>query len=1108
MTEPAGLDVFLKLDTGTHTSAIVQMLVTPDGRTLITAGECTVRIWDAKTRRQRFMLLGQVADRSEEVFGSGNVLRMAVSPRDGRSLVVLKSCWPARGAPGRRRTATEVQVFNTETGTLQSRFLQTGDACDLDFSPDGRFLAMAGRDATVQVFAARDVLNAGFDRPPIALAGRRFGTTRRGASNAVAVRFVPGGHWPAGTRGLVIAQADQLVWACFSPRSGLHSDRSEVFDFKLEPETLTANEDWAVVAAGGTVPVNGVAMGQVVCRMHDGQDQLSLFTESPAASAQFAPTGCRLLVGLSQSREGDSAFSAPPVHAYAVSCAGFQLRSSYYGHDFHVKGLAFLADDLAVTSGGDSQSIHLWDCATHVGQMQAVIRSVGRTVRDAQVSPSQQVLFSTVPRQVLPFDQLRRQQTFCLQSLTLGATDPCIVDEPVLDGEKWVILDINENSQIIPIRHAPTAYGADMDRPPDLTLFVGSDDEWVLWTRSGYYDASAQGARRMGYHVNRGTDQAAVFVSSDRFKAFHRPDIVRAVIAHGCENAARDAGVKIEPLDVAAILPPVVELLAAEPAAADGEIRLRFSVRPLTPGSQVTRAWVLRNDRFAWTTPLPGPLRRTRYDVTLPLGPGRNVFSIRAENQAGRAEPIDRVFWGPKATSNNALAFGATGNLYLLSVGVSNFRAANTPPAQQRDIFPLHCAHRDAMAVYNALACSAKSDSYDASRPQKNLAFDAVHGTLLVDAQATKSAIRGALRALCKQIEARGNAPGAERDVLVIFLAGHGLQVVGDPNLYFLNHDMVLDDAEETGLALLEIGELIATVPAEVVILIDTCHSGMAGNGVDRGVGPDEMARRLQEVSERGMYVLSAARAEEIAHEGGNKGHGVFTAALLATLNSRRYLQRDGHGRGESLSMASLMAGLQAELPRITKALRKPEQTPVFRLYGDLLPLTIYRRRPAHARDRSLGHAQIAGRSHVLYAERAENVLGAEERQLMATKKVPVKKVAAKKVAAKKVAPAKKAAAVKKAPAPKKAAPAKKAVPAEKTAPAKKVTALKKAAPAKKVVAAKKATPAKKVASAKAAPAKKLPAKKPQPVAKVPAKDTKRSGGRSGMAIVREGPAK
>ena len=99
----------------------------------------------------------------------------------------------------------------------------------------------------------------------------------------------------------------------------------------------------------------------------------------------------------------------------------------------------------------------------------------------------------------------------------------------------------------------------------------------------------------------------------------------------------------------------------------------------------------------------------------------------------------------------------------------------------------------------------------------------------------------------------------------------------------------------------------------------------------------------------------------------------------------------------------------------------------MFRLYGDLLPLSIFRRRFERSKGLPFGHAQIAGGSHVLYAERAENVLGAEERQAMATMKNPVKKVAAKKAA-----------------------------PAKTAAPAKKATAAKKAAPAKKAAAKKK----------------------------------------------------
>jgi uncharacterized caspase-like protein len=254
---------------------------------------------------------------------------------------------------------------------------------------------------------------------------------------------------------------------------------------------------------------------------------------------------------------------------------------------------------------------------------------------------------------------------------------------------------------------------------------------------------------------------------------------------------------------------------------------------------------------------------------------------------------------------------------------------------------PLRCAHRDAIAVFNALACGVESAEFNRHRPLHNGAFDAVHAELLVDEAATKDAIRAALRGLSQRIQARSRAAGAERDVLVLFLAGHGIQMVGDRNLYFLNHDTDFN-REETQLTLQEVGEILATVPAEVVVLIDTCHSGMAGSGIDRGVGPDEVARRLQEDSERSMYVLSAARTDEKAREG--DAHGVFTLALLATLSSHRYLRPDPGAKTASLSMAGLMEGLQTETPRFTQRLGQKAQTPVMHIFGNALPLTIYRR--------------------------------------------------------------------------------------------------------------------------------------------------------------------
>jgi hypothetical protein len=66
-----------------------------------------------------------------------------------------------------------------------------------------------------------------------------------------------------------------------------------------------------------------------------------------------------------------------------------------------------------------------------------------------------------------------------------------------------------------------------------LALFIHVPEDpkaakrWVLWTPEGYYAASPGGEDLIGWHVNRGLDQAADFYPAETFRStFHRPDIV------------------------------------------------------------------------------------------------------------------------------------------------------------------------------------------------------------------------------------------------------------------------------------------------------------------------------------------------------------------------------------------------------------------------------------------------------------------------------------------------------------------------------------------------------------------------------------------------------
>ncbi len=65
-----------------------------------------------------------------------------------------------------------------------------------------------------------------------------------------------------------------------------------------------------------------------------------------------------------------------------------------------------------------------------------------------------------------------------------------------------------------------------------LAFFPHADRRrWVLWTPSGYYDASPDGEELIGWHVNRGPDREAVFYPAEIFRErFYRPDVVDRIL--------------------------------------------------------------------------------------------------------------------------------------------------------------------------------------------------------------------------------------------------------------------------------------------------------------------------------------------------------------------------------------------------------------------------------------------------------------------------------------------------------------------------------------------------------------------------------------------------
>jgi len=1018
--EPTKYEAFLKLETGTHSARINQLLVTPDSKTMITSGSNkTIRVWDIENKEQVRLLLGQIGTGE-----NGKIQRIALS-RDGKYVVALAWVYPegTQDALGRE---TDVRVYELATGNLQARFRYPGTLQDLDFSPDDKYLAMVGnpkqhiRRGCVQVYEASALLH-GFGAAPIPLASDALYTYD--ALIPANVCFVPDNQAePAGYR-IVVATWYQyqgpseytggLLWYSFSPASGLKKMLSCDTEENISPESLTVSSEFVILTAHG-------GLKKFYCYDHAGKLVTTVLSDSIPAAPAFSRDESQLIVG----QRGDSALVQ--VKVYDTALGGFQLKSTYYGHDSEVVAAALLQDGTAVSAGGDQNAIHFWDPTHMEGEQIAEIKGVGRVVHALGINQDEQIGIGNHDDLRLE-DNIVLQRVFDLHGMTLkllSITDSASFrraekragsqwlewnddnvnlwlrsddlnsyDQPLTgtpdpqggfiwyyattfgftekgtivtgagDGKVRVVpRDANGFYHDPPWRfllghtaalldHAASSKwlvtaGADQtirlwyledveqdvmtDLEPALNLFIGADDEWVIWSQSGYYMASQNGDQYLGYHINRGADKEALYFPSDRFKAFLRPDIIKAIIEHGSEDRARTQGFAIPKFDASQILPPIIELTENGVQISDDGKEVTFTFSVDTHRQPLTRVWALRNGRLVHAQEAVPPDM-----MTLPLLPGENRFKIFAENQYAKSIPIEQTVIGKGRLDQFV---GSNGTLYVLAIGVSNLEKE----APENNFRNLNYAHLDAIAIYNAFAKEIDSRQMEGlAQPFSNEAFEAIDRTLLVNDQAKLSRIKEELDKICARITEKfnqrvenGEAP--KRDVLLVFLSGHGVFRARNQKLYFWNSDFDLDNIDKTGLSFMELGEKITSLPAEVILMTDACHSGMAGGDIVKGIDPNELAKRIYGINESEMYIFNAARRSESAREDPSIdhpsiSHGYFTRAVLDILFD---------DKNPKVSMLSLVDQVQWGVQRYTSL-----QTPVCRMYGDLLPLVIYEKK-------------------------------------------------------------------------------------------------------------------------------------------------------------------
>ena len=240
--------------------------------------------------------------------------------------------------------------------------------------------------------------------------------------------------------------------------------------------------------------------------------------------------------------------------------------------------------------------------------------------------------------------------------------------------------------------------------------------------------------------------------------------------------------------------------------------------------------------------------------------------------------------------------------LWLLSIGVSHYRQSG---------LGLQFADADAQAIATALQAEAGGRLY---RDVKTL--------VLTNDEVTRDTILGSMSRFLSQ--------AGPDDVVVIFLAGHGVQDRATGSYYFLPAPANAQNLVTAGLRMSDFDEMVRVVRHNVravVMMLDTCHAGALQVAAPSLTIADDPSAALS-VGE-GFFLLAATKPGEDSKENRDLKHGAFTYALLEGLNGAADADGDG-----IISVSDLFGYVARRVPQLTKG----EQHPYNKVEGtDLL---------------------------------------------------------------------------------------------------------------------------------------------------------------------------
>ena len=431
-----------------------------------------------------------------------------------------------------------------------------------------------------------------------------------------------------------------------------------------------------------------------------------------------------------------------------------------------------------------------------------------------------------------------------------------------------------------------------------LAFYLHADKKrWVLFTPSGYYDASPGAEDFLGWHLNNGPDDAPSFYPVSRFKEkFYRPDIIDAIFetykeedAITIANSRSIKKIVTAETDIRQKLPPTITINSPANGSniSSNSINISYAINsPLDAPAKNLR--VLIDGRPVATERGLKPTASASQKITVTVPSQDCIITLLAENDNGTSPETNlHLKWVAPVAAKEEFIYKP--KLYVLAIGVSDY---NNPELK------LGFAAKDAGDFANAIY------------KQKGNLYSDVVVRKLSNKEATKDAMLDGLDWIQKQT--------GQKDVAMIFYAGHG---INDNNgvFYMLPVAADLERIKATCMNFEDLKQTVSSIAGKVVVFIDACHSGNVMGSSRRGGNDINAVVNELSSTENGAITFTSSTGKEFSLEDLAWGNGAFTKAVIEGLNGKAAI----NGKNK-ITVKSLDAYISERVKELTKGKQHP----------------------------------------------------------------------------------------------------------------------------------------------------------------------------------------